>query len=151
MAQFTFRLERLLEFRRTREDEAKKELGVRRLALVEAAAETGRLQAEMEQTAGRWREQAGAQLNLPLLQLTCQYFRLVDERLAHQRELERRSLQRVEEQREAVRCSWRQRRVLEVLREKAQCEHLLAEKLHEYRFLDEAALYAFTRKKPLSP
>lgn len=147
MAPFRFRLERLLSYRCSLEDEAKKELDVRRLHMEDAATETARLQEKTDTTEIFWREQTGARLNLPLLQLTSEYYRFMNGRLAHQRELERQSLQRVEEQQEALHQSWRQRRVLELLREKAQNEHRRQDKLQENRFLDELALFSFTRKE----
>jgi flagellar FliJ protein len=145
MARFQFRLERLLNYRCSLEDEAKRELNLRRLALEEEAARTATLAREAEAAAGYWREQAQARLNLPLLQLTGEYCRLTERRLENQRAVEQQQQQRVEEQRQAVRQAWQQRRVMELLREKAKERFRQEEKLAENRFLDEIVIQSYHR------
>lgn len=146
MALFRFRLERLLGYRLSQEEKAVKELNLCKLHLEEVAAEALRLEDQATAAAGHWRRQAAGSVNLARLALTCEYYRVVSERLADQRDLERRSAQRVEEQLSAVRRSWRQRRALELLREKAKGEHGRQEKLRERRLIDEVTIYSYNRK-----
>ncbi|NLY39469.1 MAG: flagellar export protein FliJ [Firmicutes bacterium] len=145
MARFQFRLERLLRYRRSLEEEAKRELALRLQDLELEAAKTAALAREAEAAAGCWRNQLQARLNLPLLQLIGEYHRLTERRLEDQRCVEQQQRQRVEEQRLAVKQAWQQRRIMELLREKAQERFRREEQLAENRFLDEIVVQSHHR------
>ncbi|MBS3942782.1 MAG: hypothetical protein KGZ32_00875 [Dethiobacter sp.] len=147
MALFSFRLQRLLKYRCSQSEEDQKELVRRRWRLAEEASKTARLEAELGYAAEQWRKQSrAAELNLHLLELSSEYFRWVNRSLGEQRELEFESSRLVEEQEETAYRSWRRRRVLELLQERARGEHGRQEKLKERRFLDEVTLYSFNRR-----
>ena len=146
MALFRYRLERLLKYRCSQSEEDQKELVRRRLRLAEDVSKTARLEAELSAAAEQWRGQSRAELNLPLLELFSEYFRWVNIWLGEQRERELESSRLVEEQAEEACRSWRRRRVLELLKERARGEQIRQEKLLERRFLDEITLYSFSRR-----
>jgi len=147
MAPFRFRLERMLKYRFSEEESARLELKRRRAHLEDAAAKTTFLEEEAAKVAESFRQQSCASLNLPLLELTGEYYRLVNRHLGEQYESLQRSARQVDEQAEAARLYWRRRRVLEMLQDRARTEHSRQEKLQESRFLDELTLYSFDRKQ----
>jgi len=146
MSSFSFRLQRLLGFRNIQEDEAKRELGLRRIALEKEAARLYSLKQEEESNLKRWREQLQQDIELPRLQLTQEYSRVLENRMLRQREQHRKSEDRVEEQREVARQCWRKKRMLEVLKGKARLEHNYREQVMERNLIDEIVLNSYNRK-----
>jgi flagellar export protein FliJ len=146
MSVFSFRLQRLLGFRNIQEEEAKRELGVRRLALEKEAARLYSLKQEEEAVLRKWREQLQHDIELPRLQLTQEYSRVLENRMLRQTEQHRRSEDRVEEQREVARQCWRKKRMLEVLKGKARLEHNYHEQVMERNLIDEIVLNSYNRK-----
>ncbi len=146
MSAFSFRLQRLLGFRNIQEDEAKRELGVRRVALEKEAARLYSLKQEEEAVLRRWREQLQHSIELPRLQLTQEYSRVLESRMLRQAEQHRRSEDHVEEQREVARQCWRKKRMLEVLQGKAKLEHNYHEQVMERNLIDEIVLNSYNRK-----
>ena len=146
MSSFSFRLQRLLGFRNIQEDEAKRELGVRRIALEKEAARLYSLKQEEESNLKRWREQLQHDIELPRLQLTQEYSRVLENRMLRQSEQHRRSEDRVEEQREVARQCWRKKRMLEVIKDKAKLEHNYREQVMERNLIDEIVLNSYNRK-----
>ena len=146
MSSFSFRLQRLLGFRNIQEDEAKRELGVRSLALEKEAARLYSLKQEEESNLKRWREQLQHDIELPRLQLTQEYSRVLENRMLRQTEQHRKSEDRVEEQREVARQCWRKKKMLEVIKDKAKLEHRYREQVMERNLIDEIVLNSYNRK-----
>lgn len=146
MSSFSFRLQRLLGFRNIQEDEAKRELGVRRIALEKEASRLYSLKQEEESNLKRWREQLQHDIELPRLQLTQEYSRVLENRMLRQTEQHRKSEDRVEEQREVARQCWRKKRMLEVIKDKAKLEHNYREQVMERNLIDEIVLNSYNRK-----
>ncbi len=146
MSSFSFRLQRLLGFRNIQEDEAKRELGVRRIALEKEATRLYSLKQEEESNLKRWREQLQHDIELPRLQLTQEYSRVLENRMLRQTEQHRKSEDRVEEQREVARQCWRKKRMLEVIKDKAKLEHNYREQVMERNLIDEIVLNSYNRK-----
>lgn len=146
MSTFSFRLQRLLGFRHMEEEEAKRELGMRRLAMEKEAARLSLLRQEEEEVLKKWRRQLDQDLELPRLQLTQEYSKVLENRLLKQLEQHQKSKERVNEQRAVARQCWRKKRMLEVLKEKAKLEHLQREQIAEQNLIDEIVMNAYFRK-----
>jgi len=146
MNSFSFRLQRLLGFRHIQEEEAKRELGIRRLELEKEAARLSNLRREEEEILKQWRRQLDQEIELPRLQLTQEYSRVLENRLFRQSEQHRKSEDRVNEQREVARQCWRKKRMLEVLKDKARLEHIQREQVAEQNLIDELVMNSYFRK-----
>lgn len=146
MGSFNFRLKRLLSFRNLEEDEAKRELGLRKVALEQETARLQRLKQEENEVLTLWRHQLEQQIELPRLQLTQEYSRVLENRMDNQAEQQRRSKDRLDEQREIARQCWRKKRMLEVLQEKAKLEHHHRLQVLEQNLIDEIVLNSYYRK-----
>ncbi len=146
MTSYNFRLQRLLGFRNMEEEEAKRELGQRRMALEKETARLSGLKKEEEQILEQWRKQTQDNIELPLLQATQEYSDLLENRVLNQIEQYRKSQYKVEEQREVTKESWRRKRMLEILESKARIEHYRQEQITERNFIDEVVLNAYYRK-----
>jgi flagellar export protein FliJ len=146
MSSFSFRLQRLLGFRHIQEEEAKRELGIRRLAMEKEATRLSNLRREEEEVLRQWRRQLDQEIELPRLQLTQEYSRVLENRLLSQSEQHRKSEDRVNEQREVARQCWRKKRMLEVLKNKAKLEHLQLEQVAEQNLIDELVMNSYFRK-----
>lgn len=128
------------------EEEAKRELGMRRLAMEKEAARLSLLRQEEEEVLKKWRRQLDQDLELPRLQLTQEYSKVLENRLLKQLEQHQKSKERVNEQRAVARQCWRKKRMLEVLKEKAKLEHLQREQIAEQNLIDEIVMNAYFRK-----
>ncbi|MDZ4133794.1 MAG: flagellar export protein FliJ [Dethiobacteria bacterium] len=147
MSSFRFGLQRLLGYRNIQEDEAKRELGLRHLALEKEIARLSGLKREEESIIEQWRSQVhSSEIELPRLQVTQEYSRLLENRLTRQAEQYHRSKGRVEEQREVAMQCWQKKRMLEVLQGKARLEHQRQEQIMERNLIDEIVLNTYTRK-----
>ncbi len=146
MKPFNFRLQRLLGFRHMQEEEAKRELGLRRLALEEESARLSGLKREEDYIIDRWQKQVEAEIELPGLQVTQEYSMRLESLLERQAEQYKNTRTKVDEQREvAIQC-WRKKKMLEVLKEKAGIEHLKEESIEERKLVDELVINTFNRK-----
>ena len=128
------------------EEEAKRELGMRRLAMEKEAARLSLLRQEEEEVLKKWRRELDQDLELPRLQLTQEYSKVLENRLLRQLEQHQKSKERVSEQRAVARQCWRKKRMLEVLKEKARFEHLQREQIAEQNLIDELVMNAYFRK-----
>jgi len=115
MKSYNFRLQRLLGFRNMQEEEAIRELGMRRMALEKETAKLSGLQREEEYLLDWWQKQVEADIELPNLQITQEYSRHLDDLLDRQSEQYRNKKTQVEEQREVAKQCWRKKRMLEIL------------------------------------
>lgn len=146
MGAFRFGLQRLLSYRNLQEDEAKKELGMRRLAMENEIARLSGLKKEEEEIIDKWRQQVQQEIKLPHLQATQEYSDLLKNRLMQQAEQYNRSKSKVEEQRQVAMKCWQKKRMLEVLRGKAKVEHQRQETIMERNLIDEIVLNSYVRK-----
>ncbi len=146
MKSFNFRLQRLLGFRNIQEEEAKKELTLRRKALEEENAKLSGLKKEEESLFEKWQNQVEREIELPYLQVTQEYSSRLDYLLMRQAEQYNKKKSQVEEQREIAMQCWRKKKVLEILKEKAKDEHCYQEKINEQKLIDEMVLNTYNRK-----
>lgn len=146
MKPFNFRLQRLLGFRHMQEEEAKRELGLRRLALEEETARLSSIKREEQLVIDRWQQQVEAEVPLPSLQVTQEYSRRLETLLERQAEQYKKSRTRVEEQREVAMQCWRKKKMLEALKDKAGIEHRKLENIEERKLVDEIVINTFNRK-----
>lgn len=146
MSSFSFRLQRLLGFRHMEEEEAKRELGKRRLTMEKEAARLAGLRREEEEVLKKWRRQLKSDLNIARLQLTQEYSQVLEVRRLKQLERHKKSEDRVNEQRAVAKLCWQKKRMLEVLKEKARFEHLQREQIAEQNLIDELVMNAYFRK-----
>jgi len=143
---FHFRLNRLLAYKLTLEEQAKRELALRRHTYEQESRKLFSLQQESARLDRFMSAKASGEVDLSILSITCEYSSLLNQRLEKQHELQSASARRVEEQKVEVKKSWQQRRMLEMLREKAWAEFVAAEQKQVYNLHDELALQAHTRK-----
>jgi flagellar export protein FliJ len=146
MGSFRFGLQRLLSYRNIQEDEAKRELGVRHIALENETARLAGLKQEKELIIKQWRDQVQKNIELPRLQVTQEYSRLLENRLVRQAEQYRKSKGRLEEQREVARQCWQKKRMIEILKGKAQTDYKRQEAIMERLLIDEIVLNSYNRK-----
>ena len=146
MHSFSFRMQRLLGFRNIQEEEARRELGQRNMALERETARLSGLEKEEESVIDRWRSQLQESIELPRLQATQDYNTLLENRLAQQAGQQMRSRRLVEEQREIARKCWQQKKILEILQNKAFDEYRRREQVRERNLIDEIVLNTFNRK-----
>lgn len=146
MSAFRFGLQKLLSYRNIQEEEAKKELGMRRLAMEKEITRLSGLKKEEEDIIEQWREQVQQEIKLPHLQVTQEYSFLLKNRLMQQAEQYNRSKSKVEEQREVAMKCWQKKRMLEVLKSKAKVEHQRQETIMERNLIDEIVLSSYNRK-----
>lgn len=146
MSSFNFRLQRLLGYRNILEEEAKRELGLRRSAMEQEVKRLNGLKQEEIKILQQWSEQLNYRIELPRLQATQEYSRLLERRLLNQAEEYKKTKDRVEEQREIATQCWRKKRMLEILKGKAHLEHRHYEKKLETNLIDEIVLNSYQRK-----
>ncbi len=146
MSSSNFRLQRLLGFRNIQEEEAKRELGVRHMALELETARLSSLKQEEETVLDKWREQAQEDVELSNLKVTQEYSELLEERLNQQAKQCNKSKTRVEEQRRVARECWQKKRMLEILKDKAREEYKYQEQIRERNLIDEIVLNRYNRK-----
>lgn len=146
MSSFDFRLQRLLGFRNIQEDEARRELGVRHMALELERARLSGLKQEEESVLDRWREQTQRDVELSTLKVTQEYNDLLENRMHQQFQECNKSESRVEEQRRVARECWQKKRMLEILQDKARVEHSRQEQVRERNLIDEIVLNTYNRK-----
>lgn len=146
MSSFDFRLQRLLGFRNIQEEEAKRELGVRHMALELERARLSSLKQEEESVLDKWREQTQQAVELSTLKVTQEYSDLLENRMHRQAQECNKSKNRVEEQRRVARECWQKKRMLEILQDKARMEHRRQEQIRERNLIDEIVLNTYNRK-----
>ncbi len=146
MKSFNFRLERLLNFRNMQEEEAKRELGLRYMALEEETTRLSGLKKEEEFLINQWQKQVEKDIELPCLQVTQQYSQRLENILVRQAEQYKKTKSKVEEQREEAKHCWQKKKVLEILKDKANSEYRYQEKLEERKLIDELVLNTYNRK-----
>ncbi|MEW6756144.1 MAG: flagellar export protein FliJ [Candidatus Latescibacterota bacterium] len=147
MRRFTFRFQRVLELRLSIEE-------ARKAALGEAMASLYREQqvlAELEETRRRYQEAArlppGTPLYPGLLALGAAYLQRLRREMEEQRGHIARAEQVVEDRRRRLAEARRERRVFEILRDKAWGEHLREEKRRQGRQLDEVGQQLYHRQE----
>ncbi len=145
MSAFSFRMQRILGFRNIQEEEAKRELGLRHMALEQETARLSGLRQEEESVLNHWREQVRQKVELSNLQVTLEYSDLLENRLMQQSEQCKKSKSKVEEQREVARKCWQKKRMLEVLKDKAREDHKRQEQIRERNLIDEIVLNTYNR------
>ncbi len=146
MKSYNFRLQRLLGFRNMQEEEAIRELGMRKMALEKETAKLSGLKKKEEYLLDWWQKQVEADIELPNLQVTQEYNRHLEGLLDRQAEQYRKKKTQVEEQREVAKQCWRKKRMLEILKSKASVEHLRQEKINEQKLIDELVINSYFRK-----
>ncbi len=146
MSSFSFRMQRLLGFRNIQEQEAKRELSLRHIALEQETARLSGLKMEEELVITRWREQIQETIKLPGLQAVQEYSNLLENRVIQQARQYHKTRGRVEEQRDLARQCWQKKRMLEILKSKASLEHQRQEQIMERNLIDEIVLNTYNRK-----
>ena len=147
MSAFRFGLQRLLSYRHTQEEEAKRELGLRTVVFERETARLHGLKQEEAAIMEQWRQEIEHEdLKLPRLQVTHDYSHLLENRLERQAEQYRRSKGQVEEQREIARRCWQKKKMLETLKSKARAEYLHQEAIRERNLIDDLVINTYFRK-----
>ncbi len=146
MKAFNFRLQRLLGFRNMLEDEAIKELGLRRMALEEETARLSGLKKEEEHLLLQWQKEVEESIQLTNLQITQEYSKHLGRLLDNQSAQCKKKKNQVDEQREVAKECWRKKKILEILKDKASVEHMQQEKINEQKIIDELVVNTYLRK-----
>ncbi len=146
MKAFNFRLQRLLGFRNIQEDEAIRELGLRRIALEEETARLSGLKREEEHLFLRWQKEVEESIQLTNLQITQEYSKHLERLLDNQSAQCKKKKTQVDEQREVAKECWRRKKILEILKDKAGVEHMQQEKINEQKIIDEMVVNTYLRK-----
>ncbi len=146
MSSFDFRLQRLLGYRNMQEEEAKRELGIRQMALEREKTLFSSLKKEEETLLHKWREQTKQDVELSTLKVTQEYSALLENRMHRQAQECNKSKNRLEEQRRVARKRWQEKRMIEILKDKAQFEHQRQEQVRERNLIDEIVLNTYNRK-----
>lgn len=141
---FSFRLEKVLEYREQQKKIAQEELVLSQIELQDVQRELERLQHEEEKLLLFQQKQALGALDLFSIEnyrfFLQESFRRTLQEL-HQKE------KKVEEKRHALVERWKECRILEKLKEDALQEFFQAEKIREQHFNDEISLYGYLRKE----
>ncbi|MGM0653009.1 MAG: flagellar export protein FliJ [Bacillota bacterium] len=146
MSYYNFRLQRLLGFRNIQEEEAKRELGSRYMALELETNRLSSLKQEEQTVLDKWREQVQQEVELSNLKVTQEYSDLLEGRLNQQAKKYNKSKNRVEEQRRVARECWQKKRMLEILKDKAREDYKRQEQVRERNLIDEIVLNTYNRK-----
>jgi len=146
MSAFDFRLQRLLGYRNMQEEEAKRELGLRQMALEREKTLFSSLKKEEETLLNKWREQTKQDVELSTLKVNQEYSNLLENRMHRQAQECNKSKNRLEEQRQVARKRWQEKRMIEILKDKAQLEHQRQEQVRERNLIDEIVLNTYNRK-----
>lgn len=138
---FRFRLERVLGFRREREEDARR-------YMVRCEEELRRADFELKATTRSLERTWEAGCHDPRDALHLAYYRDFLRRLKESQEQKLRAAEtKVREAREALLVARRERRILERLREKYYAAYLAEEAAREARSLDELGVYGFHRRR----
>ena len=146
MSSFDFRLQRLLGYRNMQEEEAKRELGLRQMALDREKSRLSSLKKEEEALLSKWRDQTKQDVELSNLKVTQEYSSLLENRLLRQAHECNNSKNRVDDQRRVARERWQEKRMIEILKDKARFEHQRQEQVRERNLIDEIVLNTYNRK-----
>lgn len=146
MKAFNFRLQRLLGFRNMQEDEAIRELGLRRMALEEETVRLSGLKKEEEHLFLQWQKEVEESIQLTNLQITQEYSKHLEKLLDNQSAQCKKKKSQVDEQREVAKECWRRKKILEILKDKASHEHMQQEKINEQKIIDEMVVNTYLRK-----
>ncbi len=146
MSSFNFRLQRLLGYRNMQEEEAKRELGLRQMALDREKSRLSSLKREEEALLSKWRDQTKQDVELSNLKVTQEYSSLLENRLLRQAQECNNSKNRVDDQRRVARERWQEKRMIEILKDKARFEHQRQELVRERNLIDEIVLNTYNRK-----
>jgi flagellar export protein FliJ len=142
---YRFRLERLLQYYRTREEEARDELERRRGIQAAEKEKLALLQAEQQSLSEHLAGQVESGADLRFLGLGYDYFYWTLERLEQQSKREKEAGLQVNRQRKRLTECWRDKRSLELLKEKRLMEYYADQSRQERKVQDELTLARFSR------
>jgi flagellar export protein FliJ len=138
-----FRLQRVLELRCGRERLARHQLALRQLDYQQALEGVERLQVKENTLFSFVRGQDGSAVSLPLFQCISAYFVALRGEIAEQEERQHKALGLLEEQREILRRRWKERRMLEILRDRWAAALKEMMDREEQKQIDEQVLFSF--------
>jgi len=146
---YKFRLEQVLHYHQSREEQALEELAQRQAALEEETRRVEVLESEVDRMLRSWREQSASQINLRRLCSTYEYMVFLRQRLKYQEQVREQSAARVQEQRHRVKECWQQRKIMEKLQEKDYEEYTRELGRQELCLSDELSLASYCKGKAI--
>lgn len=138
-----FRLQRVLDLRAAEEREAQRELGTLQQAHQLILDRLDRLREAQDSLFDFLKQQKGCSIDLLRLQHGYAYSAKLEKELFAQEKRRQESSLLVEQQRERVKGCWRKRRMLEILKGKAEAKFREVVGKEEQKQLDELVLFAF--------
>ena len=142
---FKFNLEQILHYRNGLESQAQEELAKRNQAMEEEARRLAMMQEEEVNVRGYCRLQEDREVDLTYLDQAHRYLNFLEGRIVQQAQEKEKAREKVDEQREELRRCWQERRVMEILKEKAWDSYKHEEKRVERMVIDELTLNSFAR------
>ena len=135
-----FRLQRVLDYRRRREEACEHALRQVQFLHQQEEARLAALQAEAQAQAEHLEDSRGAALSPTELQLWQRYHEVLAQRIATQQEVVAQAAQVVAEHRQQLLVARQETKIIEKLRDKARQRAVLELTRREQRLLDELAL-----------
>lgn len=146
MKRFEFRFQRVLALKETLEEARRAELGAAVAVLNREAEELRRLQEQRRDYRSRSERLPRAVLNPPLLAINTSYLQRLQREIGEQGERLARAQGVVDERRRRLLAATKERRVFEILREKALEAHRREHNRQERIFLDEVGEQLHARR-----
>ena len=137
---YRFRLQRVLDYRRRREEESEHALRQAQLLHQEEEARLAALQTEAQAQEEQLEESRGAALAPAELQSWQRYHQILSQQIAAQQSVVTQAAHVVTEQRQQLLVARQETRVIEKLHDKAKQRYLLELASREQQLLDELAL-----------
>ncbi len=144
---FTFRMEKVLNYRSGLEEQAQLEQKRRDLMVEAAARHVDELCEEQEYTYSCMRAQTEKEINLTYLGYTYTYLSNLGNRIDAGINDKKSKMKKADEQRHVLKKCWQDRRVMEIIQDKCYDEYREAEIKQERNSNDELALNSFIRNK----
>lgn len=143
---FKFNMEQILKYRNSLETRAMEELAKRQKVMEEASEQLARMQKEEQDLHGTCRQQVEGEVDLAFLEQAYNYLDNLEGKIEQQAQEKEKTIEQVNEQRENLKECWQERRVMEILKDKAWEEYKEEEKKQERMNIDELTLNAYGRK-----
>jgi len=146
MRKFKFRLESVLEFRKRKEDQRKKELGLLKQFLQKEQAFLKELEEKMIQSQGKMQAEQAGTLNMELIMNYYYYLTNMKEKILNQIALIEELIMRIEQKREDLITASKERKIMEKLKDNQYKEFRELLEKWEAKAIDEMATNQYTHK-----